>query len=100
MPEAPALQDAYLAWDRGDYPEAVRGYLEVLRGGEGLAHLEEIALLTGELFKVTEITTDGRGVARASVKRVRNSTRPRCGADRSRRACSENCAPSANRSFK
>lgn len=62
MPDHPALQEAYLAWDRGDYPDALRGYLDVLKGAEGVAHLEEIARLTGEVFKVTEVAPDGAGV--------------------------------------
>ena len=31
MPDDPRLQEAYLAWDAGDYPTALRGYLEVLK---------------------------------------------------------------------
>ena len=52
-----ALSD--LAWDRGDYPAALRGYLQILDSPQGDAALEAIALRTGELFKTIEITTDG-----------------------------------------
>jgi hypothetical protein len=50
---------ADLAWDRGDYPAALQGYLQILDSPQGDAALEAIALRTGELFKTTEITTDG-----------------------------------------
>ena len=53
------LQDADLAWDRGDYPTALRGYLAILNGGASDDVAEAIALQTGELFKTTELTTDG-----------------------------------------
>ncbi len=62
MPDHPALQEAFVAWDEGHYPTALRGYLEVLRSAEGDAWLEEIALLTGELYRVDEVAPDGRGV--------------------------------------
>ena len=70
MPENPALREAFLAWDRGDYPSAHRGYLEVLNGPDGSAHLEEIALLTGELYRVTEVAPDGTGVQVAPDGRI------------------------------
>ena len=62
MPDHPTLREGFLAWDRGDYPAALRSYLEVLNGPEGAAHVEDIALLTGELHRVTEIAPDGSGV--------------------------------------
>jgi Peptidase family M28 len=52
-----ALAD--LAWDRGDYPAALHGYLQILDSPQGDAALEAIALRTGELFTTIEITTDG-----------------------------------------
>ncbi len=57
---APALQDAYFAWDEGRYVEAMEGYLAVLRGAGGEAHRREAALLTGELHPVRELDDDGR----------------------------------------
>jgi len=59
LPEDPRLQDAFLAWDRGDYPAALEGYLAVLDGADGADHVAEIAALTGEVFEVTELTDDG-----------------------------------------
>jgi len=53
------LQDADLAWDRGDYPTALRGYLAILGAGASDDVADAIALQTGELFKTTEITADG-----------------------------------------
>ena len=63
MPEHPTLREGFLAWDRGDYPEALRAYLEVLNSRDGAEHVEEIALLTGELYEVTEVAVDGTRVA-------------------------------------
>ena len=55
----PRLQDADLAWDRGDYPAALRGYLAILSAGASDDAAEAIALQTGELFKTIELTADG-----------------------------------------
>ena len=63
MPEQPTLREGFLAWDRGDYPAALRAYLDVLNGPDAAEHLEEIALLTGELYRVTEVAVDGSRVA-------------------------------------
>ena len=52
------LQDADLAWDRGDYPTALRGYLAILGAGAPDDVADAIALQTGELFKTTEITVE------------------------------------------
>ena len=53
------LQDADLAWDRGDYPTALRGYLAILGSEPSDDVADAIALQTGELFKTIELTTDG-----------------------------------------
>ena len=53
------LQDADLAWDRGDYPTALRGYLAILGGDASDDVADAIALQTGELFKTVELTADG-----------------------------------------
>jgi len=63
MPEHPTLREGFLAWDRGDYPAALRAYLDVLNSPDGAEHLREIALLTGELYRVTEVAPDGSSVA-------------------------------------
>ncbi len=53
------LTDADVAWDRGDYPRALIEYLALLDGSPADDVFEAIALQTGELFKTTELTTDG-----------------------------------------
>ncbi|MEX2531732.1 MAG: M20/M25/M40 family metallo-hydrolase [Gemmatimonadota bacterium] len=57
---SPALQEAYFAWDEGDYLRAMEGYLAILEGPEGEAWVREVALLTGELHPVREVDEDGR----------------------------------------
>ena len=53
------LQIADLAWERGDYPVALRGYLRLLDSPDADAVLEPIALRTGEWYRSTELTPDG-----------------------------------------
>jgi len=53
---------ARLAWDRGDYPQALRDFTRLLEGADGERYLEEIALITGELYHTTGLTRDGRNV--------------------------------------
>ena len=55
------LQIADLAWERGDYPAALRGYLQLLDSPDADAVLESIALRTGEWYRSTELTPDGAG---------------------------------------
>jgi hypothetical protein len=50
---------AYFAWDRGDYPAALRRIERILTAPDGERLVEPIALLTGELFRVQEIAEDG-----------------------------------------
>src|SRR5688500_10115323 len=54
-------EQAVVAWQRGDYPEALEGLIRVL-SAEGQSYLSQIALLTGELYRTTEIAADGRAV--------------------------------------
>ena len=51
-----AVQD----WTRGNYPGAIQKLIAVVSGPDGGAYLERAALLTGELYRTTELTTDGR----------------------------------------
>ena len=60
---SPVLQDAYFAWDEGDYVEAMEGYLDVLEGPDGQRYAEEVAELTGERHPVREVDDDGRNPA-------------------------------------
>ena len=55
----PPLQIADLAWERGDYPAALSGYLRLLDSADAASVLEPIALRTGELYQSTELTRDG-----------------------------------------
>ena len=48
------------AWERGNYVEALNGYIRLLSSPGGDRWLEPIALTTGELFQTREITADGR----------------------------------------
>jgi Tol biopolymer transport system component len=48
------------AWERGDYVNALNDYIRVLTAPGAQAHLESIALKTGELFETRELTADGR----------------------------------------
>ncbi|HKV99481.1 MAG TPA: hypothetical protein VJN96_06650, partial [Vicinamibacterales bacterium] len=48
------------AWDAGQYPAALDDLQAVLRSPASAEYRDRIALLTGELFVTTELTTDGR----------------------------------------
>ena len=47
-------------WERGDYIDALNGYIQLLNAPGGEKFLEPIALTTGELFETRELTGDGR----------------------------------------
>ena len=53
------LQDANIAWERGDYVAALKGYLALLSSPSAESVLEPIALQTGELYETIELTPDG-----------------------------------------
>ena len=48
------------AWEAGDYPAALGSLRALMASPAANEYLERIALLTGELFVSTELTTDGR----------------------------------------
>jgi len=63
QPDAGALFDSALeAWDTGDYIRSLEGFKEILSGQESEVFFDDIALTTGELYPVMEISTDGRNV--------------------------------------
>ena len=62
LPDDPTVAGAFLAWERGDYPAALRGYLEALGAPDGSDHVARIAALTGESFETTELAEDGSGI--------------------------------------
>src|SRR4051812_11458756 len=53
------VQIAALAWDHGDYVAAPETCLRVLESSPTQADIDAIALETGELYRTTELTTDG-----------------------------------------
>jgi hypothetical protein len=55
----PPLQRAAIDWDNGDYVAALTAYQTLLAGPDAAAALETIALQTGELYRTTELTTNG-----------------------------------------
>src|SRR5262245_64044816 len=59
---ASAYEQAVNDWARGAYPSAMQKLTAVLSASDGDAYLERTALLTGELFHTTELSTDGRAV--------------------------------------
>ncbi len=58
-PSDAALQDASVAWARGDYVAALAAYQQLLNGPDAGSVLAPIALETGELYVTTELTADG-----------------------------------------
>jgi Tol biopolymer transport system component len=55
-----SLADAHDAWAQGDYVRALNGYIRLLNSPGADAVHDAIAEHTGELFKSTELTADGR----------------------------------------
>ena len=53
------LQRAAFQWSNGDYVNALTTYEALLAGPDAAQVLDEIALQTGELYRSTELTTDG-----------------------------------------
>ena len=62
QPDAQWLQAAD-AWEAGDYPAALEALRGLMRSPAASEYVERAALLTGELFVTTEITSDGRNAA-------------------------------------
>lgn len=60
---SPALEAPFFAWEEGDYIRALEGYLAALLAPGGERHLREIALRTGEWYRVTEVAPDGTAPA-------------------------------------
>ncbi|MEX2570212.1 MAG: M28 family peptidase [Gemmatimonadota bacterium] len=50
---------AFFAWDRGDYVTSLEHAERLLEAPGGQALLQQVALLTGELYEVEEIAPDG-----------------------------------------
>src|SRR5262245_3378576 len=54
------------AWEAGRYPAALEDLRALMKSPAAGEYLERVALLTGELYATTEITTDGRTPAISS----------------------------------
>ena len=65
---------ARLAWDGGDFIRALEEFEAILKSPDGGRFFEPIALLTGELYQVTEITKDGRSIRISPA----SASMPRC----------------------
>jgi hypothetical protein len=55
----PSLDSAFLAWDAGNYPDALIRFERLLNGSAAESVREPIALLTGELYRTTTVANDG-----------------------------------------
>jgi Tol biopolymer transport system component len=53
------LERANMAWDSGDYLTALRGFDALLKGQDADRWFDRIALITGELYQVSEVAPDG-----------------------------------------
>ncbi len=62
QPSQAQFDSAYYAWDAGFYVEALERLERLIASPGGEELLEQIALLTGELYHVTQIAPDGRAV--------------------------------------
>jgi Tol biopolymer transport system component len=61
QPTPPVTYDRALdAWNRGDYPAALNALIALNGGTDAASVFEPTALLTGELYRTRELTTDGR----------------------------------------
>ena len=49
-------------WHDGHYPDALEAFQQILGGSEAEGYFEKIALQTGELYKVTELSVDGTNI--------------------------------------
>lgn len=56
---AALFEEARLAWDAGDYVNALEGFQAVLDHADGSLFFDDIALLTGELYRTIELADDG-----------------------------------------
>ncbi len=67
LPPQPSrpLHGAYYAWSEGRYTDALTEYLTILEAAGDPGLVEEIAALTGELYEVHEVTTDGLDIGMA-----------------------------------
>ena len=48
------------AWETGDYPTALPHLIALMKSSAAAEYVERVAALSGEVFRTTEITADGR----------------------------------------
>ncbi|MDB4914009.1 MAG: hypothetical protein JWM95_1653 [Gemmatimonadetes bacterium] len=70
-PTAPPLDDALLttarvAWEAGQYPDALRAMLHLLDGNTAERNRRDIALITGELYRSDSLAADGAGLRQSA----------------------------------
>src|SRR5262245_24546028 len=53
-------QRATDAWEAGQYPDALDSLHALMQSPSAAEYFDRVALLTGELFVTSEVTTDGR----------------------------------------
>jgi len=56
------FDDAFFAWDSGDYIDGIEGFLAILDAPGGDRFLEDIAVISGELYVTEEVAADGRNI--------------------------------------
>ncbi len=56
------FEEAFFAWDSGDYIDGIEGFIEILNAPGGERFFEQIALTTGELYVTEEVAADGRSI--------------------------------------
>jgi hypothetical protein len=64
------VAEAEAAWQRGDYPAALRTLRTALRGPDAERHRAAAALLTGERYRVDSLAADGRNARLSADGRV------------------------------
>jgi len=57
-----SYEKAYEAWDTGDYVSALQGFDALFCGPDANRYFERIALLTGELYQVSQLAPDGKNL--------------------------------------
>ena len=60
---ATRFDEAFWAWDTGDYVEALEGFIEILHTPGGDRYSRDIALISGELYVTEEVADNHQGVA-------------------------------------
>jgi hypothetical protein len=65
-----AFDSAYFAWESGDYADALSRFGRILAGPARERYMEQIALITGELYRTVNVAPDGLDVRWAAAAPV------------------------------